>query len=242
MDTSNRWAARIVLAAVIVAITIAVFVIARGIIAMRDRFTQAKTVPIKSPVDGMTYEVHDSYPNPAEAADTLAQINQKVIGIMRYLKNKYVKDASPEIAAQYPERVKAVRRLLARYNPDNLAENSPFDPEGDTSYTLDKGALMALCLRDRKPRPGKTAMAEYEDGAIHPLDVLLFVTVHEMAHVAIDDLDHPPKFWAAFKFLLEEVEDSGIAAFPDYRAEPVGYCGIKIDWNPLYDANTIAIQ
>ena len=209
---------------------------------MRDRFTQAKTVPIKSPVDGMTYEVHDSYPNPAEAADTLAQINQKVIGIMRYLKNKYVKDASPEIAAQYPERVKAVRRLLARYNPDNLAENSPFDPEGDTSYTLDKGALMALCLRDRKPRPGKTAMAEYEDGAIHPLDVLLFVTVHEMAHVAIDDLDHPPKFWAAFKFLLEEVEDSGIAAFPDYRAEPVGYCGIKIDWNPLYDANTIAIQ
>lgn len=230
------------LAIVIVIVAVAVFVIAKEIISMKDRFTHGRTVPIKSPIDGMTYEVHDSYPNPSDAADTLAQINRRVIGIMRHLKNKYIKDASSDVATQYPERVEAVKHLLARYNPDNLTENSPFDPEGDTSFTTDKGALMALCLRDRKPRPGKRASSDYDDGIIHPLDVLMFVTIHEMAHVAIDELDHPPVFWATFKFLLEEAENAGVARFPNYNMNPVNYCGLRIDYSPLSDPRADTIQ
>ena len=68
----------------------------------------------------------------------------------------------------------AVELLLARYNQDNLAENSPRDPTGDTAYSLNKGAIVAICLRDRT-RPD----------SIHDIEILTFVTLHDMPHIAI---------------------------------------------------------
>ena len=136
--------------------------------------------------------------------------------------------------AARPERRDAVARLLARYNPDNLAENSPKDPSGDTSYTIDKGAIVAICLRERDPAASGDPAA-YD---IHDLDTLTFVTLHEMAHIAIEDVDHPKRFWSAFRFLLEEAEEGGVYRSPDFAAAPRYYCGVTIDYNPRYDSGT----
>lgn len=239
-DGTGRWRSRLLLAAVIVVVVIMIFLCSKGIISLRDNFIQ--TVAVKSPVDGASYNVVAAYNDTSSAADILAQINQKVIDIMRHLKKTYIRGASPDVALKYPKRVLAVKRLLARYNPDNLAENSPFDPEGDSAYSLDKGSLIAICLRDRKPRPGKKGFASYNDGELHPFDILMFVTIHEMAHVAVDVLDHPPIFWQTFKFLLEEAENAGVALFPDYRQSPQRYCGMLVDWNPMFDNGTPTIM
>jgi hypothetical protein len=242
MNTSSdakKWGDRLVLALIIVLAVIIIFIFTKNVlIPLKDKFTLAKTVSVKSSIDGAKYAVHDDYPDSKDAANMLARINQRVIEIIRHLKQKYVKYATPTLIAEYPERVKAVNRLLARYNPDNLAENSPFDPEGDSAYSLDKGALIALCLRDRKPRStqkDKMSAVEIEEGRLHSIDTITFVMIHEMAHVAVDDIDHPPRFWAAFKFLLKEAEESGVIKSPNYRDYPVTYCGILVDYNPLYD-------
>ena len=236
-ETVAPWRTRLSVAAVIVLLVIVVYVCARQIIAIKDRFVHS-TVAIKSPVDGMSYEVFDNYKDAAEAADTLARINGRVVASQRHLKDKYIRNVSPEST---PARLSAVHHLLARYNPDNLAENSPFDI--DSAFSQDKGALVRLCLRSRKPRPGKAGagVTSYSDGAVEPLNVLTFVTVHEMAHVAIDDLDHPRKFWETFKFLLQEAEEAGVCKFPDYGKYPVSYCGLSINYNPLFDPSTAAI-
>ena len=113
----------------------------------------------------------------------------------------------------------AVMKLLARYNPGSLVENSPHNPEGETSYALDKGREIAMCLRDKN------------SGELHDLDTLTFVALHEITHIAIDAADHPAEFWDTFRKILIAAEPIYIS--PDFAASPQPYCGLMIDYNPL---------
>jgi hypothetical protein len=225
------WARRATIAIIIVLALVAVYAVGRRLVLGPDRFTIEQTSEVVSRVDGMRYRVHGGHDAPQRAADALAALNGRIIDLMRYLRGRYLRGAD---GAEHPERREAVRRLLERYNPDNLAENSPKDPSGDTSYTLDKGAIVAICLRERDP----AASGDPRVHDIHDLDTLTFVTLHEMAHIAIDDIDHPRRFWSAFRFLLEGAEDAGIYTSPRYAQAPRQYCGVTIDYNPRYDSNT----
>ena len=187
-----------------------------------DRFTIGQARPLVSGVDGLPYRVHVAHSEPQRAADTLARLNARTVGLLRHLRAAYVRGAA---GLARPARRRAAERLLARYSPDSLAENSPFDRAKDTSYTVDKGATVALCLRERGGA----------GDALHGLDTLTFVTFHEMAHIAVEEVDHPPRFWAAFRFLLEAAEEGGVYRSPDYAARPVRYCGLRVDYNPRYD-------
>lgn len=202
-------------------------------LASRDRFTVQATSPVVSSLDGRAYRVHGSLTGagngPDRAADTLAALNGRIIALLRHLRARYVRGKSGGA-----DRRAAVARLLARYNPDNLTENSPKDPSGDTSYSLNKGALVALCIRERDPAESGDPLVH----DIHEMSTLTFVSIHEMAHLAIDEFDHPRKFWSAFRFLLEEAADAGIYVSPDFAASPRSYCGMRIDYNPAYDAGT----
>jgi hypothetical protein len=217
-----NWERRLINAALIVAICFAVYHIGRWVVYGPDHFTIEQTTPRVSSLDGMRYRVHEGHAGPQQAADTLAELNRRVIALMRHLRKVYVRGPAGD---RYPERRRAVNRMLQRYNPDNLAENSPADPSGDTAYSLDKGAVIALCLRSKNT-------AENE---LHDIETLTFVTLHELTHIAVDVLDHPPVFWSTFKFILAEAEDAGIYVSPDYSREPRQYCGVKVDHNPIYD-------
>lgn len=187
--------------------------------AARDRFSVRHTAAVFSRVDGARYRVHGAGPEAAAASDTLATLNGRAVAVLRRLRDTYVRGA----AGTFRQR-RAAARLLARYDPDSLAENSPRDPSGDTSYTINKGELIALCLRERA-----------EGAPLHDIDVLTFVALHEMAHLATDAVDHPAEFWATFRFLLEEAEAAGVYTSPDFAARPRAYCGLSINYNPRWD-------
>ena len=192
----------------------------------RERFSLGRTREIHAGTDGLPYRVHLAHRDPARAANTMAELNRRAIRLLRRLRQSYRRNLFRKIA--FPERAHATARLLSLYNPDNLAENSPRDPGGDTSYTLDKGAVLALCLREKNSaRPG------FHD--IHDLETLTFVTLHELSHIATEDIDHPPRFWRTFRFILEEAVQAGILRGADYGRYPTVYCGIGIDYNPLFD-------
>lgn len=182
-----------------------------------DKFSTDNTTPLKSGVDGMYYKVHHSHKNPQMAADIMASNNATLVNFLGKLKVKYGK--------QPGARGDAVRNMLKKYNPDNIVENSPFDPEGDTSYTIDKGAKLALCIRSNK------------NGEIHDHNTLMFVLLHELSHIAVDVDGHPPVFWSTFKFILKEAVASGIYTVVDYKSAPVHYCSMLIEDNPLLDGN-----
>lgn len=210
-----------------VVILICVLLLSRRIIN-GEKFSIERTEWVVSSVDGLRYRVHEDHFSPSSAADVLATLNARVTEILRWLRRRYLRG---EAGAHRPARRAVAARLLDRYNPDNLAENSPRDPGGDTSYTIDKGDVIALCLRARTRGVSP----------IHDLDTLTFVTLHEMAHIAIEDIDHPPRFWSAFRFLLEAAEASKVYKSQDFAARPERYCGIYIDYNPRWDPNVRAL-
>jgi hypothetical protein len=202
-----------------------------------DRFTLDRTKEVRASADGLRYRVHTVHKNPDAAAETMAELNRRSIELMRHLRDKYLRGP---LAGKSPARDRAITRLLGLYNPDNLAENSPRDPEGDTSYTIDKGAILALCLREKNPARNGDANADAEHH-IHDLETLTFVTLHELTHIAVEDLDHPPRFWQAFKFILEEATEAGLLRGVDYERRPTVYCGMDIDYSPLFDRSLQAL-
>ncbi len=202
-----------------------------------DKFTLKQTVPVKASFDGMTYRVHPGHADPAAAANMLAQTNKRLIALMGHLKAKY---RDPLVRAVHPERAAAVEALLVRYSPDNLIENSPLDPDGDSAYVVEKGLTLALCLRERSPELKKCLRGgckgvDPRTMRLHTPDTTLFVAIHELAHISIDDVDHPPRFWSAFKFLLIEAHAMGLLQNDNFARDPIVYCGLSVDYNPYYD-------
>ena len=187
----------------------------------RSRFMISNTRLVGSSVDGMQYRVFGAGDTASASADALADLNARVIDIMRVLRDQYVR--APPSPGQTATQRTAVTRLLERYNPDNIVENSPRDPDRDTAYTIDKGKVLALCIRDRAAN------------AIYDPDLLLFVTLHEMAHIAIEDTTHSDEFWSTFRFLLEAAVAAGLYTSTDYARAPRMYCGLKVEHSPLWD-------
>lgn len=202
-------------------------------------FMVGRTKPVRSRLDGRLYRVHLAHDDPEAAADHLAYLHQQTVKLMAALRRKYDLSASSdhrEIAA--PARQEIVRRLLDRYDRDLIAESSPNNPEGDTSFTIGKGMVLALCLREKDPaRLGSPAVHDFHDNA-----TTWFVTVHELAHLGVQASGHPPEFWSAFKFLLQECEAADLApagGWPNYNQHPVQYCGLSVDYNPIFDHSMI---
>jgi hypothetical protein len=62
---------------------------------------------------------------------------------------------------------------------------------------------------------------------------MMFVALHEMAHLATESIGHTPEFWKNFKWLLGEAVKINIYTSQDFNNKPVEYCGVKITDNPL---------
>jgi hypothetical protein len=209
-------------------IAVAVLVVLVVIVQML-RNSVAATSPLVSGLDGVAYRVHTRLTAPQTAADTLAALNGRATELLRVLRRRY--------GGKQGARAQATRKLLARYDPDGLAESSPL-ASGQTAYTVNKGELLAVCLRERDPTlSGDPAVHDF-----HRLDLLTFVVLHELAHIAVEELGHTARFWSTFRWLIEEAEKAGITgASPNFEAHPRDYCGLTVDYNPRYDPRVVPI-
>jgi hypothetical protein len=80
--------------------------------------------------------------------------------------------------------------------------------EDTKSYTINKKKIY-MCLRD-------------ENGDYYHDNMLLFVVLHELAHVLCDEIGHTNKFQQIFQVLLDDAVKLGIY---DPEIEPVqNYC------------------
>lgn len=142
-----------------------------------------------------------------EAANLLAHANYKGLDLIQYLKNKYPADDRFD-------------RLEKNYNPNTLSESS-IDSQY-TSFTINKGEKMVLCLRNT-------------DNKLIDLNTLMYVYVHELAHIATLQIGHIDEFWTNFKFMLNEAVQMGIYEIVDYSKVNIPYCGIMITNNVLIE-------
>ena len=159
-------------------------------------------VKVKSTIDGREYRIAES-PDQQEVADLLAKINSNVLKLIDNLKSNNDEN---------------IQRLCKRYNPDKLGENLEY--KSYKAYSLNKGEEIVLCLREKG---GKI---------IDNIDILMFVLIHELAHIMTKENGHPPIFWENMAFLLKEASNLGIYTPIDYSKTPVDYCGVLVDKTP----------
>lgn len=173
--------------------------------------SQYPLVPVRSTVDGRTYKVRDM-PDKQEAANLLARLRVRLQQLMDTL------------VKSYPDKPQ-VQRLKQNFepNPERFMESTP--DADHTSYSVNKGEEVHFCLRQRGG--GEETLV--------PEDVMMFVAIHEMAHMITKSVGHEPDFWNNFGWLLKEAEGRGLYKPLNFKAHPVPYCGVMITDTPRYD-------
>jgi hypothetical protein len=172
-----------------------------------------KMVPVRSSIDGQTYQVRDM-PDKQAAADLMARIRLKM------------KKLKIHLEATYPDKPQVI---LLKKNFDaeahRLGESTPNDEF--TSFSVNKGESVHFCLRQR----------EGGDESLVDENIVVFVAIHEMGHIITKTIGHGPDFWNNFGWLLQESEKIGIYTHQNFSAHPVSYCGMKITDEPSYNAS-----
>jgi hypothetical protein len=163
---------------------------------------------VESSVDNKKYLVQNLQDKQV-AADTLAQIRSNLEKVVEHMRNhkKYNRDDR-------------VRRLVEKFNPNNMMETEPDSKY--TSYSVNKGEKIHMCLRSRDGQ-----------NRIEEMNTLMFVALHELAHIATKSVGHTKEFWNNFRFLLERGIEIGVYTPVDYSKEPKSYCGIEVTDTPL---------
>lgn len=164
---------------------------------------------IVSTVDGNKYCVRERE-KLQEAADMLARITVKCKELVDYVQQKHGDQDN-------------VKRLVEGYNPQRVMETLPTSEF--TAFSENKGEKIAFCLNTK--REGVSNMIDEH--------TLMFVAIHELAHVCTKSIGHKTEFWDNFKFLLENAKDANIHLPVDYKTKPAEYCGMNIKDNPYYD-------
>lgn len=164
--------------------------------------------------DNNKYKVLD-FPDADKAADILAMLNSKNLRLIKYMEENYNEGSRERILAD---------RLRKNYRSDALIENHPVDTT-NTSYTQNKGAILAYCLREKKSG----------NNTIHDVQIIEFVNFHEVAHIASISYGHLNEFWDNFEVILAAAVKSGIHSIKDYSNHPVNYCGLTVSYNPHFD-------
>ncbi len=142
-----------------------------------------------------------------EKANLLGQIVEN----MFLLKNHMVKNID-----KFPNYKPYIKQLK-----ENLSETRTVvyetDPESNlTSYSVNKGEELSFCLKSKKT------------DTLHDINLLMYVAIHEMAHIACPEIGHGALFKKIFRKLAEEAINIGIYKKVNFSDNPVEYCGMVL--------------
>ena len=196
--------------------------------------TQAYEVKYIEASSGKEYLVRN-LPDAKQAADTLDEMNRRFVRLINYCRGEdkfklykmYVLK-KPQIEMDALEEKEAkqlnvftadINRLVKNYNSDNLSENVP--NSAYTSYSENKGQKIVFCLRSKKT------------DKLVDINTMMFVGLHELAHLMTHSIGHKPEFWENFRILLRISIRLQLYKCVNYNIESKDYCGTKINDSPL---------
>lgn len=157
-------------------------------------------IEMVSDLDGTKYLVRNTV-KAKQTADALARLKGKIQAFVGTL-------LSTETGAFRP----MVQRLSARMKNSNIAEG--VIDNRYTSYTVNKGTDVVMCMRSRDPSDEL-----YDD------NILFGVALHELGHVGSISEGHETEFQRNFGFLLDAAIRMGLYKRID---RPFNYCGLRV--------------
>jgi hypothetical protein len=161
--------------------------------------------------NGQIYMVQE-HADKMKAVDLLIKLKKDLTIIAQ----KALERAKLEKNQQYIEYVSTIIGRLSTVYIREVEKDSPY-----TSYSVNKGEELVFCLRNKKS-------FEFYD-----YNKILYVAVHEIAHIGCPEIGHTKLFFEINKYLLETAKNTGMYEFIDYNNKPEEYCGIEINTNVL---------
>jgi len=154
-------------------------------------------------------------PDKEEAALLLSKIRERLLQIVENTTSK----KKLEDKDKDKDHVNALKRLKKNYKPNNITESSPGNKY--TSYSINKGEKIVFCLRSK------------ETNKLVDINTMMFVAIHELAHLMTKSIGHTTEFWDNMRFLLKEGIKLKVYEKQDFNKVPVEYCGTQITDTPL---------
>ena len=133
----------------------------------------------------------------------LAKINSRVLILLKKLKEEVHNDS---------EKKDEVLVLVSKYNPRKLMEkpvNSKYP-----AFSINKGQKIYICVRDNNT--GKVSK---------DINTVMYVMIHELAHVMTKSTGHTKQFWENNAFLLKKAKKFRLYSENNNKK----YCGININ-------------
>ena len=168
---------------------------------------------VESSLTGTKYLVQNDK-HKKETADLL----EKVIVNMYKLKNYLKKNIDTEGFIEYSIYIKQLDEKLTK-DRTTIYENTKNSDL--TSYSVNKGEEIVFCLKSKKTNKN------------HKLNTIMYVAIHELAHLGCPEIGHTPLFNKIFKFFLEKVVEIKLYTYQDYEKSPIEYCGMVLTTNIL---------
>jgi hypothetical protein len=136
-----------------------------------------------------------------QAAELLASVTSDLQLLVHHMMAKYPSDARCAL-------------LYKNFNPNSISEGSV--DSGYTSYSVNKGEKIVLCIRQSNK--------EFVDK-----NTIVYVAVHELGHLMTEEIGHTTQFWDNFRWLLNEAVSINLYKKTNYVNSPQDYCGITIN-------------
>lgn len=188
--------------------SILIFVLLFIIALLYYRYGAIDSISVKSTVDGKYYSVKDM-PDKHVVADILAQIRLNILKLIDYMSSEMNKDDTKKEFIPY------IERLRNKINYVIISEN--VSDHYYTSYSVNKGEQLVFCVRSRKVRDN-----------IHDINLMMYVVLHEISHIACPEFGHTQLFKKIFAFITKSAIDIGIYRYIDFKTNNQEYCGLSI--------------
>jgi len=161
-------------------------------------------------------------PDKDKAALMLAEIRSKLINFVDQLVSQAEKETMGEGEDRDAELIDNYKyiKMIQKKLPNSVIKESSAKSEF-TSYSVNKGEELVFCLRSKK------------DNKLHDINDLMYVAVHEIAHIGCPEIGHTPLFKKINKFLLERATVANLYKFENYKSTQKEYCGITLTSNIL---------
>ena len=184
-------------------IIVAIFI---AIIFILIWLNNKKLTYVKSDIDNEDYLVRD-LSDKQSAANMLARIKKNIMILTDYLIEN--KDTT---FIEFKPYIEQLSRNIKRVKiTENDAGNSY------TSYSVNKGEQIVFCLRSRKQRD-----------KIHDINLIMYVALHEISHVACPTYGHDELFKKIFAFFTRVAISINLYKYTPFNEQPTEYCGLII--------------
>lgn len=149
-------------------------------------------------------------PDKKDAVQVLSTLRNRLEEIINYLLSNVT------ISEEYKKYITIMKEKLKTVIIKETPENSPY-----TSYSINKGQELVFCIRSKK------------NNKLHDINDLIYVAIHELAHIGCPEIGHTKLFFNINLFILKEAVKFNLYKYNNYDKNPIEYCGIDLNHNIL---------